>query len=143
MQGTHDYFLNVSRNHSGVGTGTEKSGSPDYRKHDDSVYGVVEFYGHEEADTRIGNYRQILHNLYYYGRDVLPKQQWLDLKQTKQITPGQVSEDGSSSWNPLSSLLSQGSINLASPKHSQFLTSFTKYNLYLKHHIISLRTDNS
>lgn len=121
----------------------EKSGSPDYRKHDDSVYGVVEFYGHEEVDTRIGNYKQILYNVYYYARDMLPKQQWLDLKQTKQIIPGQVLEDGSSSSNLFSSLLSQGSINLASPKHSQFLTSLTKYNLYLKHHIFSLRTDHS
>lgn len=57
----------------------------DYRKSEESVFGVVEFYGTQRADARMEWKRRAFYNAYYFARDFLSRETWLALNGVQQL----------------------------------------------------------
>lgn len=86
------------------------------------MFGIVEFYGTERADERLEWKRRLAYNLYYFGRDFMPRLTWMNLKGVKQVEVEGEGVDGKR----------EGAFNFG-PRNtgSELLRNFRKYSKYM------------
>jgi hypothetical protein len=121
----HDYLLNVEQ----AALLKTISDRPDYRKNQESVFGIVEFQGQQQADQRLEFKRRIYYRLYYYVRDFFPKVTWMNLKSVRQVNL----EDRSAG-------MSEGAFNFGPENaESPILKDLKRYSKFMGKTVLAFR----